>query len=68
MTQVPLLGGSPSLPRFRNSSFFESLPTGVFGRLARISISVGISYLASLSARNALSSSMPNGGCPGLSA
>src|SRR5262249_49832287 len=42
------------------SSFFESLPTGVLGRLVRISISVGISYFASLSARNALSSSMPN--------
>src|ERR1700761_6380234 len=39
------------------SSFFDSLPTGVFGRLARNSISAGISYFASLSARKALSSS-----------
>jgi hypothetical protein len=37
------------------------LPTGVLGRLARVSISVGISYFESLSAKNAFSSSIPNG-------
>ena len=47
---------------------FDSFPTGVLGRLARISISVGISYLASLSARKDFSSSIPNAACPGFSA
>jgi hypothetical protein len=48
-----------------SNSFFESLPTGVLGKLERISISVGISYFASLSAKNAFSSSIPNGAMNG---
>ena len=38
---------------------------GVLGKLERISISVGISYFASLSAKNAFSSSTPNGAMNG---
>ena len=49
-------------------SLLRKLSTGVLGRLARISISVGISYLASLSTKKAVRSSIPNGSCPGLSA
>src|SRR5262249_38108375 len=48
-------------PRFARSSaissFFESLPTAVWGRLSRSSISAGISWRPSLSLRNPLSSS-----------
>lgn len=50
-----------------SNSFFDNFPTGVLGRLARISVSVGISYFASLSVRKALSSSIPKAGCPGVS-
>src|SRR5271165_4906333 len=49
-----------------SNSFFDNFPTGVLGRLARISISVGISYFASLSARKDFSSSIPNAACPGF--
>jgi hypothetical protein len=49
------------------SSFFDSFPAEVLGRFARNSILVGISYLASLSAKNALSRPSENGQAPGFS-
>ena len=47
--------------RLAPSSFFGQFFTGAFGGLAPISISVGISYFASLSARSTFSSSILNG-------
>jgi hypothetical protein len=47
--------------RLAPSSFFGQFFTGVIGGLAPISISVGISYFASLSVRSTFSSSMLNG-------